>query len=85
MFTLSNPRTHLCVGFPPIDQLTRGKHVELESMEVRELPFLKYYGRVPNMAAVEMFPEVGAVNLPPLTPLHVSVNFSRHPWEKNTW
>ena len=43
---------------------------------VRTVPFLHYYDHVLHVAVGEIYPEIGAVNCPPLTPLHGAVNFS---------
>ena len=75
-FTLLAPRTPLGGGVPPDKHIPREKHVALGETGVRTVPFLHYYDRVLHMAVGEIYPEVGAVNFPPLTLLHGAVNCS---------
>ena len=73
-FTLLAPRTPICGGVPPDKHIPREKHVALGETGVRTVTFLHYYYHILHVAAGEIYPEVGAVNCPPLTTLHGAVN-----------
>ena len=61
-------RTSLCKG--------AYKYVVLMETGVRAVPLPHDHNHVPHVVVDKMYPEVGAVNRPPLTPPHGAVDFS---------
>ena len=76
MFPPMTLSAHFCGGVPPIERLPRYKNVALGEMGLRAVKFFQDYDRVLQMAVGEIYQEVGAVNHPPLTPLHEALSCS---------